>query len=296
VKKPFRFCENGFFGRNYELKIIFSYVDTLDWQDYCVVKKEGYVMQKRCQGNLKGIDVSHWQGDINWEQVRNSGVEFAFIKATEGSHYVDPLLRKNAQEAIKAHLNVGFYHFARFNNEGAVKAEAHHFIKTIHQETSQLPHVLDLEVTNGLDKTELSRLAKAFLDLVHAETGKDVMLYTNTNMAKRHLTSLLKEYPLWIAHYGVDRPDENEIWKKWQVFQYTSKGNVPGIKGYVDLDEMVPEWMSDEQASKIYKIRKGDTFWELEDRYGLRHGVLQKLNPDLDPRHLQVGDTILLQK
>ena len=256
-------------------------------------------MQKRNPNHWQGIDVSHWQGNIDWAKVRKAGVQFAFIKATEGKHYIDPLWKKNATEAAQAGIPKGYYHFARFNGEHTATAEAFHFINTIHSEESQLPYVLDLEVTNGLDRVALSRATKLFLDTVKLETNQQVMIYTNTNMARNHLIDILKDFPLWIAHYNVDQPGVNNIWNEWHVFQYSSKGKIPGIKGYVDLDEMMPIRQETSTKSKhakenarIHVIRKGDTFWGLEKQNNWEHGTLQKLNPSANPNLLQIGQVI----
>ncbi|MGV3488527.1 MAG: GH25 family lysozyme [Tuberibacillus sp.] len=244
-------------------------------------------MQRRNINHWQGIDVSHWQGDIDWVKVREAGKRFAFIKTTEGAEVLDSEWKANAKGAERAELDYGFYHFARFCSETDALREAQHFLNTIRSWNSSLPHVLDLEITNGLSKEKLSRFAKAFLEKVRDETGHEVMLYTNTNMAKNHLTDILKEYPLWIAHYGRQQPEENSIWDKWRVFQYTNKGRVPGIRGFVDLDEMAVV-----EAGHTYVIQKGDTFWSLETKNGWPHGTIQKLNPGLNPRRLAIGTTI----
>jgi len=263
------------------------------------VKKGGIMMQARSSRNWQGIDVSHWQGEIDWAQVKKAGIEFAFIKATEGSGYIDPKWKENADGAKAAGLQIGFYHFARFTSGKEAEAEGRHFIKTTASQQSDLPHVLDLEVTGGMDRAPLSQAAKIFLDNVAQETGREVMLYTNTNIARHHLTDALKEYPLWIAHYGVDRPGDNGIWDKWRVFQYSNKGEIPGIKGYVDLDEMAAEKQAAAKPSEknsaayaTYTIKKGDTFWALENQFHLAHGSLQKANPGVSPEKLQIGQKI----
>ncbi|MFC4618356.1 GH25 family lysozyme [Camelliibacillus cellulosilyticus] len=255
-------------------------------------------MQKRKKDNWQGVDVSHWQGDIDWARVRASGMLFAYIKATEGETFVDPKLKKNAKAAKQAGLTIGFYHFGRFSSEQAAEHEAAHFLKTVKNIKADLPLVLDLETDNGLTKDALSKAAQLFLETVKKESGQDVMLYTYTNFAKTRLTRLLRPFPLWIAHYGRETPGKNGIWDNWRAFQYTNKGRVAGISGDVDLDEMVPfEKVVDKTAPQepaFYIIREGDTFWDLENRFDLAHGTLQKANPDLVPTKLKIGTRIKL--
>ncbi|TCP26601.1 lysozyme [Scopulibacillus darangshiensis] len=263
-------------------------------------------MQARTKHHIKGIDVSHWQGEISWEQVRKDGVAYVFIKATEGKTFVDPMLAKHSNGAEEAGLLLGYYHFARFSNKREAVAEARHFTKAINGLKAHLPLVLDLETGNGVAKEDLSKAALTFLDTVKSEAKHDVMLYTFTNFARRHLTSLLKYVPLWIAHYGVTQPKNNGIWNKWSVFQYTSEGQINGIKGHVDINLMEPSLM--ERCSKaetitgatdnqipetpFYKMKQGETFWDLERKWHLPHGTLETLNPDMNPKLLKVGQKV----
>ncbi|WP_158077222.1 GH25 family lysozyme [Caenibacillus caldisaponilyticus] len=265
-------------------------------------------MQAMSEKHLKGIDVSHWQGMIDWKKVRAAGIDFVFIKATEGKTVVDPNFERNARDAARAGLNVGFYHFARFASEADAVKEADHYLQTICGFRPVLPHVLDLETAQGLDKARLSACARVYLDRVAAGTGEEVMIYTNTNFAKRHLTEALRNVPLWIAHYGVRRPGENGIWKEWRVFQYSNEGRLPGIKGRVDLNVRVPEEetkrreadakrdqtakTSDKGSYLVYKVKKGDTLWALENRFGLAHGTLLKMNPGIRPEALRIGQSL----
>ncbi|MFC7395385.1 GH25 family lysozyme [Scopulibacillus cellulosilyticus] len=239
---------------------------------------------------------------MHWEKVRQEGIDFVFIKATEGHTFVDKMHKEYYKGAVKAGIAAGFYHFARFKNKMEAKKEAEHFIQTVKAFPADLPHVLDLEVASGASRSILSQAALVFLDLVKEKTGQDIMLYTYTIFAKRHLNSLLKYIPLWIAHYGVDRPGDNGIWERWQVFQYSDKGRINGIQGNVDLNVMMPSLPDHHREAKsnsdkkFYKIKKGDTFWDLETKNGFQHGTLEKLNPGIDPRKLQIGQNIVFPK
>jgi len=94
----------------------------------------------------KGIDVSHWQGDIDWKKVKGDGIDFAFVKATDGNNWIDPNLKANASGANAAGLTVGVYHFARFGTVDEAKKEADFFYKTVKNLPINLPLVLDIEV------------------------------------------------------------------------------------------------------------------------------------------------------
>ncbi|GGH83788.1 lysozyme [Pullulanibacillus pueri] len=255
-------------------------------------------MQTRKNSMAQGIDVSHWQGTIDWNKVKKAGKSFVFIKASEGTTFKDPMVEKNYQGASEAGLSVGFYHFARFKNSDEAQAEAQHFLKTIEGLHSQLPFALDLETNDHkLSADALSKAAIAFFKTIKQQHPKQpVVVYTYTHFAKTQLDSSLGAYPLWIAHYGVNTPGDNGIWDKWQYFQYSNKGNVPGIKGAVDLNVTATSLPSPKPGpkKKYYTIKKGDTFWALENQFNLPHGTLQKLNPNVDPKKLQVGQKIII--
>jgi lysozyme len=193
-------------------------------------------MQRRKPKHIKGIDVSHWQGVIDWPKVKAHGIEFVFIKATEGQTYVDPRFKENAEGALSAGLRVGFYHFAHPDNDPVKEAE--HFYKSTSYIGYHLPPVLDLESAKGLDKPHITAWAITFLSHIKKLTGMTPMIYTYTHFAKVYLGPELSKWPLWIAHYGVDKPGQNGIWDEWAVFQYGKNGNVTGISGHVDLNEM----------------------------------------------------------
>ncbi len=185
---------------------------------------------------IKGIDVSHWQGNVNWTKVRNSGIIFAFVKATQGTSYVDPNFEENIQSANSAGLYVGAYHFAEPENYNA-RDEATHFVNTIKPYLCKgyLRPVLDLEDGSSLGKEELSKWVNEFMIEVFNLTGIKPIIYTNPNYAENYLDSSVDQWNLWIANYGVSSPSTG-IWDSWTFWQYTDKGSVSGVSGDVDMD------------------------------------------------------------
>lgn len=186
--------------------------------------------------NMKGIDISHWQGIVNFNKVRDSGVQAVYIKATEGLNYIDPSLKQFYQGAKATGLKVGFYHFFRAKNEANAVQQAQHFADAIQGMDHDCRPALDIETTEGLGKATLSNLAKVFLDKVQQLAGPAV-LYTYTSFVNESLNSVLAPYPLWVANYRSGSPGSNSVWgAKWVGWQYSDKGSVPGVKGNVDLD------------------------------------------------------------
>ncbi|SFI59081.1 Glycosyl hydrolases family 25 [Paenibacillus sp. UNC496MF] len=193
-------------------------------------------MQARRSSNVRVVDVSHHQGDIDWGKVSAGRVAGAFIKATEGATFVDPLFVVNAAAAAKAGLRIGFYHYAHPERNGA-KEEAAHFVETIGERKADFPHVLDVE-GEASKLGALTTWCSTWLKEVERLTGRPAMIYTGASFADTYLGKSLGKWPLWIAHYGVDRPAGNEVWKQWSVFQYTAKGRVGGIQGNADVNAM----------------------------------------------------------
>jgi lysozyme len=210
---------------------------------------------------VKGIDVSHWQGTIQWKKIAKDGVDFVMLKATESDNYTDPTFYNHAINAKKAGLLVGAYHFARFSSvEKAIK-EADYFIKVIKASSIdfEMPLVLDLESNDSkLSKKDLTECMNVFIERVRKGTGKAVMLYSFKTFLENNLIKP-QDIPFWYARYGVEQPDiECDMW------QYTDKGKVDGIAGTVDLNWFYKDITTvkiatiDKEIVKENKPQKGD--------------------------------------
>jgi len=188
---------------------------------------------------IKGIDVSHWQGDINWNSVASAGYKFAFCKATQGVGYTDPKFTTNMNNGKSAGLLIGAYHFATPFTNGVNDAcdEADYFIQVAgnYLKSGWLRPVLDLEQKpSDVSWSTLSTWADTWMTRVKSKTSVEPILYVNSYYAN-NLDSSLTKYHLWIAHYGVSSPNTGK-WSSWDFWQYSSEGSVPGISGNVDLD------------------------------------------------------------
>ncbi|MGZ6544713.1 MAG: GH25 family lysozyme [Actinomycetota bacterium] len=196
-------------------------------------------------GSLPGIDVSHYQNVIDWTQVAASGVRFAFAKATEGQHFVDPTYATNEAGAAAAGVMFGAYDFARpdATPNGAI-LEADHFVDVAQPQPGQLLPVLDLEKTGGLTPDELTAWTLAWLGEVASRTGVRPMVYTSpigwaNRMADTTAIADAGYTVLWVAHWNVASPTvPANDWQGfgWTFWQYSDCGSVPGITGCVDSD------------------------------------------------------------
>jgi GH25 family lysozyme M1 (1,4-beta-N-acetylmuramidase) len=200
---------------------------------------------------LEGIDVSHWQGTINWTKVAAAGKKFAIIKATDGqvqsdgTLYIDPMYATNHTQAKAAGLWTGAYHYARpSTNAGDAVAEADHFASVMKLGAGDLIPALDLEESGGMSIAALQTWVTKFVDEVYAQIGMRPMIYTSPSFWKNNMGDTRKladagYKTLWIAHWGVSAPTvpaENWGGHGWTFWQYTSDGTVSGITTRVDLD------------------------------------------------------------
>lgn len=180
----------------------------------------------------RGIDVSHHQGVIDWTEVAASGVQFAFVKVSDGLHFRDPLGASNLSGARLAGVRVGAYHYLRLG-DGAEQADA--FLAAYARAPNDLPPVLDLE--DDVLASAAPRIALAWLRKVEERIGVRPIVYTFPGFARWIAKAPeLAAYPLWIAHWGVASPIVPAPWKAWTIWQHSRKGRVPGIRGDVDLN------------------------------------------------------------
>jgi len=194
----------------------------------------------------EGIDISHWQGTINWTTVAAAGKKFAFMKASESTDYVDPTYTWNRAHAKAAGLLVGAYHFAAPTAvAGDAVAEADHFLATATPTHGELLPVLDLERTGGLSPTALTGWVQAYMGRILQQTGLHGVIYCSPNFWKTYMNDTTwfaaNGYTvLWIAHWTTATAPilPAAAWNSngWTFWQYTSSGVVPGISGSVDLD------------------------------------------------------------
>lgn len=182
---------------------------------------------------LAGIDVSHWQGTVDWQRVAGHGISFAFIKATEGGDYTDPAFAANWAGAAPAGVARGAYHFYRPQTDAAAQAE--HFLRTVQLRAGDLPPVLDVEVTDGRSASAIAAGVRTWLETVERATGRRPIVYTRASFWSAQMGDF-GAYPLWVAHYSAASPNIPAGWSGWTFWQHSDAGRVAGISGDVDLN------------------------------------------------------------
>lgn len=192
----------------------------------------------------KGIDVSKWQNEIDWLRVKNSGIQFAMIRASYGwgDSLVDGCFKVNYERAKRVGIAVGAYHYSyAMTPEEAVK-EAEHCYNVIKGKTFEYPIAFDMEESRvaSLGREKVSAIAKAFCEKMESY-GYYVCIYANLNWLTNYFTDeIFKHYDIWLAQWN----DKPTFTKPYGIWQKTSKGRVDGIVGNVDLDESYKNYPS----------------------------------------------------
>ena len=186
---------------------------------------------------IHGIDVSKYQQNISWESVREMKVKniqlgFVFIKATEGIVNTDPQFKRNWKKSKQAGMIRGAYHFFLATKDGREQAE--NFISMVDLEEGDLPPVVDIEQTYGVNPAILKKELKEWLDIIEYYYKAKPIIYTNVDFYSRYLGKEFNSYPLWAAHYY--QYDTPRIDRNWDFWQHSEEGRVNGILSKVDFN------------------------------------------------------------
>ncbi len=191
--------------------------------------------------SLPGMDISRYQQKIDWGAVAASGVQFCFVKATEGARDVDAAFQRHWEDAATAGVIRGAYHFFRPQIPVSVQAEL--FVRTLGELVpGDLPPVLDLEGTAGwvgIPPASRAPLALKMLEAMESSLRVTPIVYMSPWFATDMLnsTAALARFPIWIAQYTeAQSPNVPKPWNTWTFWQYSQGGRVPGISGSLDLD------------------------------------------------------------
>jgi len=205
--------------------------------------REGIFIPNAFKANnfsVKGIDVSAYQGEINWSQMEEHAINFAFIKATEGSSFVDEKFSYNWQEAMKTNLRVGAYHFFSYDSSG--KTQAENFINTVPKENASLPPVIDVEFYGNKEKnppehSQVKRELQTMIDLLEKHYGQPIILYTTQKAYDLYIVNSFKDNDIWIRNVFTEPSLRDN--RHWTFWQYTDKEKLAGYNGeekFIDMN------------------------------------------------------------
>ena len=202
----------------------------------------------------RGIDVSAWQGVIDWKKVADYGTEFTIIRITEAGNSVDRYFERNYAGSLEHEIPTGVYKFSYALSIAEVQREAERVIEVLNGRKLQFPVFLDLEYSNQrkLGSGMIARLAEEFRKIIVAE-GYRFGIYCNLDWYNNVISEELKKYDFWIARYPAD--DRGTLIERFRPvagagWQYTSKGRIPGIEGYVDRDVFYKDYAAEEPSDK----------------------------------------------
>jgi lysozyme len=184
---------------------------------------------------LSGIDVSHYQGNVNWAAVKSAGVAFAVAKATEGTGTVDQYFSSNWEKIKAAGIIRGAYHF--FHASQDASRQAQNFLNVVTIGQGDLPAVLDIEISDNMSGSAIITGIQTWLDTVEKATGRTPIIYTNPSFWNSYMNGAVSRYPLWVANYTTaSSPRMPTGWNSWLFWQYSQTGRLSGVPGNVDMD------------------------------------------------------------
>ena len=288
--------------------ILLVFIVTMLFQFYILVLPS-FAFSPSGDTIYEGIDVSSWQGEIDFSQVKASGIEVVYIKSSEGFRSVDSYFEQNYTNAKNAGLKVGFYHYVTARSVEDAVRQANFFVSTISGKNPDCKLAMDFESFGSLGREEINQIALTFMQTVKNVSGKDVIIYSDEYNANSTFESNLATYPLWVAQYEVSEPTVREHWNNWAGWQYTDRGEVPGISSYVDRDKFTNEVFLDDTSEvpdvptdkpdenegyTTITIRYGDTLSELAIEYNTTVERLVELNNIANPNLIYAGDTLIV--
>lgn len=255
----------------------------------------------------RGIDISEFQGEIDFEEVRRSGIEAVYIRVGAGE-YTDEYFAENYERARAAGLKIGFYHYVTARSVEEGRRQARFFASLAAGREPDMRLAMDFEYFGSLSVSQINAISEAYLDELTALTKREAVIYSDLSNARNIFSRALAEkYPLWAAQYGADEPSANGKWREWVGFQYTDEGRVGGIYGNVDRNIFTEGiFLSDSgridgekrtsvrartRTLTVY-VRAGDTLWAIAREYGTTVEAIARENRIVDPNRIFAGERL----
>jgi lysozyme len=198
---------------------------------------------------IRGIDVSYFQETISWRRVRQSGVQFAFIRVSDGMTVSDPRFALHWLGARRAGILRGAYQY--FRPEESPVAQADLLIAAVRRDPGELPPVIDVETDGGKPPAQLAARVRAWVERVRSQLRVEPIVYTGPDFWRERAGGAdLTNQPLWLAHYTRSCPTIPQPWTQWTFWQHTDRGVVPGIDGSVDLNLFAGDYFALEEFAR----------------------------------------------
>ena len=183
----------------------------------------------------QGIDISHHQIRINWKQVDNKKYKFVIMKATEGKDFLDTDFFYNWTNAQLNGFKVGAYHFFTMTSSG--KEQAEYYISKVPNIENSISPVIDIEISSKYLRSEVNKELEDMIDILERHYKKKVILYVTYKTYNSFVKGGFHDNPIWISDRKFyPKLSDN---KKWSIWQYSSRGRIPGIEGFTDKNVLM---------------------------------------------------------
>ena len=256
---------------------------------------------------MRGIDVSDYQANINWDEVK-SQIGFAILRlgwiGNKNNHTLDKKFERNYSECKRLGIPVGVYVYNYCNKEETAEAGAKWTLEHLKGKTLELPVYIDMEDNTiaSLGKDKLTEIVFKFNQVIES-AGYWAGVYANRNWFDNYLNKdiIKKRFTTWIAHYGTS---EDKYKGEYDIMQYTSSGKVNGINGNVDMNNMYRDLVTEikagnkteekpEQPKELtYMVKSGDTLSKIASKYGTTYQKLARINNIKNPNLIHVGQVL----
>lgn len=261
--------------------------------------------------DIRGIDVSAYTGAIDYHRVAEDGIKIAILRITERGNTVDPTFEDNYRGFRENKVRVGVYKFSYALTEEQAREEARKVLEVLRGRKLEFPVFYDLEWSQqrALPTSELTRIVKAFRRII-IDGGYLFGIYCNTDWYYNVLDTARLPYDYWLAAYPYN--DHGQLVESLRPsvgigWQYSSKGQVPGIQGYVDLDVFYKDFSGDRPDDNdhdhdhdkdyfIYTVKPGDTLSEIAERYHTTVRELARINHIEDVNLILVGQKLRIPR
>ncbi len=270
---------------------------------------------------LSGLDVSVYQGDIDFDEVKSAGISAVYIRAGYGNTITDSRFKENYTKAEAAGVDFGFYYFVTATTTEEAKSQAIRFANLISGLDYTMRPAMDFESFGSLTKEEINTVGLAFIEELNQQTGVLPVIYTDANNVENTWNTDFSKYPLWVAAYeGLEDPSEyqlpeNDVWTSWVGYQYADDEKVNGISGNVDGDIYTSGvFLSSDETDSVsnkdpiddpissdpypitrtllYVVQSGDTLWDIAQSYNTTVSEIVAYNQIANPNLIYPGEEL----
>lgn len=251
-----------------------------------------------------GIDISEYQGDVNFDELKNCDIKTVYIRAGAGD-YTDSEFENNSRKAKEEGIRFGYYFYVTARDTREARRQAERFADLIRDKDYNCRPAMDFEEFSGLSRREINEIGTAFMERLHELIYTRPMIYTDAFAADSVWDEHFAEYPLWAADYGAYEPDITRVFTKgWSGFQFTDDGRVCGVDGAVDRDRFTDSvYLTDDEHEHrpdenfiYYRVKAGDTLYDIARRFNTTVEEIARENRINNVNLIYVGEILRIRR